>query len=322
VKTSALLFGALAVVLVAFLASTQVRAAPRTWVSSSANVGNPCTRASPCAVFQEAHDATDDGGVINCVDGGEFSVVTISKSITIDCTGVPAGIGASGGLPGISIDTPGIVVTVRGLWIDGGLPINAGSAGILFQNGAELHVENCRISGFKAGEGQGIHFRPTQGTSKLYVSDSIVSDNGLPTSGGGIVIAPGGSLVQAMLERVQVIDNTYGIFANGTLFPASIAVQVRDSVAAGNNIDGISAYTSASGAVTSVTVEGSASVLNGGNGILSQGAKGFVLLANSTVTSNGVGLSAPASGNIFTYGNNQLKGNVTAGAPTATLNAK
>src|SRR5262249_38802870 len=61
-------------------------AIPRSFVSG-AGAGTTCTRAAPCATFQAAHNATDPGGEVNCIDPGDFGAVTITKSITIDCTG-------------------------------------------------------------------------------------------------------------------------------------------------------------------------------------------------------------------------------------------
>ena len=52
------------------------------------------------------------------------------------------------------------------------------------------------------------------------------------------------------------------------------------------------------------------------------GASAFVLLKDATVMSNGTGLSAVSGGNIFSYQNNALTGNVSDGAATAVLTLK
>ena len=70
---------------------TPALAIPETWVASNGG-GVACTRAAPCADFQTAHFATDPGGIIKCVDAGNFGAVGITKSITIDCTGTNGGI--------------------------------------------------------------------------------------------------------------------------------------------------------------------------------------------------------------------------------------
>ena len=76
-----------------FAASLCVLAAPaqaqatRTWVSGVGDDVNPCSRTAPCKTFAGAISKTAAGGEINCLDPGGFGTVTITKSITIDCTG-------------------------------------------------------------------------------------------------------------------------------------------------------------------------------------------------------------------------------------------
>jgi hypothetical protein len=204
--------------------------------------------------------------VIKCVDSADFSSVNITKSITIDCTGTSAGI-VGAGFAAVSITTAGIVVTLRGLSIDG---VGLGGVGVNFTNGSALHIENCRISGFHNIIGRGISFTPDLGvTAKLHVSDSVISSNGLPTSGGGIHIAGFGA-ARVVLTRVQVENNTHGILADGTGSTGSIVVHVRDSVVAGNTGNGIAAVTGT--APTGVVVDRSSSGANAGNGINAEGS--------------------------------------------------
>jgi hypothetical protein len=187
-------------------------------------------------------------------------------------------------------------------------------------------VENCAIYGWQGGNGgagHAIHFAPPDGvTAKLHVTDSIITDNGLASSGGGIAIQPVGSgSARVVIERTRIENNTYGIFAVGNGSSGVIIVHIRDSVVANNVFDGIGAYASAGHSTVSMTVDHSSSLLNGGNGILAQGSPAFVFLANSTVMSNVTGLKS-SGGTIVSYQNNQLTGNVTDGAPTAMLSVK
>jgi len=78
------------------LHATPALAIPETWVASNGG-GAACTRAAPCLTFAAAHTATDSGGTIKCVDAADFGVLTITKSITIDCTGTNGGIVATAG---------------------------------------------------------------------------------------------------------------------------------------------------------------------------------------------------------------------------------
>jgi hypothetical protein len=316
-KTARALAGLAAGFMALLAAAPAAEAAQRTWVASN-GFGTTCSRTAPCATFQHAHNATDFGGEINCVDAGEYNGLVITKSITIDCSGFAVGV-QTGGINSIVINAPNAVVTLRGLMIDAS---GAGTSGVLFHNGRALHVDKCWISGFNTvvagGElPAGIRFSPPAGVAALLdVSDTIVSDSGAWGS-GGIVIEPSGSgSARVALTRVQLVNNRDGLFVNGGGSTGLIVVQVRDSVVAGA-VSGIYAYTTVGGSPTSVTVDRTASVFNG----LGVGAQGpvFVIVGGSTVTANAVGLSSIAGGNIFSYQNNQLDGNTSDGAPTVTI---
>src|SRR5213079_1067442 len=98
--------------------------ASRTWVSGVGDDANPCSRTAPCKTFAGAISKTAAGGEINCLDPGGFGVVTITKSIVIDCDYTEGGV-LGAGTNGINVNdsttaTPGtIVVYLRGLDIEG-----------------------------------------------------------------------------------------------------------------------------------------------------------------------------------------------------------
>src|SRR5438874_9527838 len=60
--------------------------ATRTWVSGVGDDVNPCSRTAPCKTFSGAFSKTAAGGEIDTLDPAGFGTVTITKSITIDCT--------------------------------------------------------------------------------------------------------------------------------------------------------------------------------------------------------------------------------------------
>src|ERR1051326_538717 len=70
--------------------------ATRTWVSGVGDDANPCSRTAPCKTFAGAISKTASPGIINCLDPGGFGAVTITKSITIDCTGTYGSVLSSG----------------------------------------------------------------------------------------------------------------------------------------------------------------------------------------------------------------------------------
>jgi len=182
---------------------------------------NPCSRTAPCKTFAGAISKTAANGEINCLDPGGFGAVTITKSITISCEGVTAGVLAPM-TNGINVAVPsGATMTVylRGLDIQGDV---SGLIGVRFTatdatSSGILHIENCLIRGFNAGTAAGISFAP-KAASELYVSNTVLADNGNGAAGGGLLIVPdlaGGANVA--LTNVKVENNTAGIKVDGTV---------------------------------------------------------------------------------------------------------
>src|SRR5262249_8517624 len=134
-KTTVSMIG-LGALLATMSIAAPAHAIPRTFVSGTGS-GSTCTRAAPCATFQLAHDATDAGGEVNCLNDGDFGTLTITKSVTIDCTGTNASITTTG--VGVTIDTVGITVHMRNVGIQG-FSTTSGP-GILYTRGTALYVE-------------------------------------------------------------------------------------------------------------------------------------------------------------------------------------
>jgi hypothetical protein len=293
------------------LHAAPAQAIPNTWVASNGS-GSACTRAAPCAGFGVAHLQTDDGGEINCVDAGNFGNITINRSITIDCTGTFAEV--TGGL---LIETDNVVVTLRGLSFNdqGG----TGTFGIRFTNGSALHIENCHIIGFRGTSlGHGISFAPAIGTSKLYVSNTLVANNGpAGAGGGGILIQPTGSAsAQVVIDGVKVHNNTQGIRADGNATTGTIDLLVRDSAVSGSTLNGIVAINNGGGAVSAMVSRTEST--NNLNGVLANGAGATLRISGSTLTRNGTGLRAVNGGSLISLQNNAVRNNGTNGTPSAT----
>ena len=149
----------------------------------------------------------------------------------------------------------------------------------------------------------------------MTVTDSVFTNNGTPAQGGGIILEPTAA-ASVVIERTQVTGNTYGIFAGGIF--GTILVEVRYSTIANSVFDGIWAN-SPSGSVSSIVVEHSASVRNGGNGVNAQGPVAYVSLKDSTVDWNGTGLNTGSGGTILSYQNNTIAGNLHPGVTPVSV---
>jgi hypothetical protein len=295
--------------LLLLLASPVVYAqATRTWVSGVGDDVNPCSRTAPCKTFAGAISKTAAGGEINALDPAGYGAVTIVKAITINGGGTFASILASGANGVIVNAGPNDKVTLRNLSINGA---GTGLNGIRFIAGGALHVENCDIFGFAGGTALGLDFEPG-GSSRLSVFDTVIRENGTAAVGGGVLIKPGGGTVKATLDKVRLINNLFGIRAEGIA-----AVTVRDSIASGNTRNGFLA--ASTGSAVQLNVENSAAVNNGTNGVATSGAAATVVISNVTIMNNSQGINPDGGGNILSFGNNMIIGNLTNGIPTGTV---
>lgn len=293
------------------------------WVSSQkGSDGNPCTRAAPCLSFEKAHSVMGSFGTINCLDGGEFGSVTITKAIRIACDNVEANILASAGGNGVVIQAgPNADVTLSGLNIDGG---GAGIGGIVFISGATLHVDNVKISNFNASPNSGgIYFQPNA-YAEFYLADSIITNNGaFGRISGGIVITPGGSgFASASINRVRVENNSTGIIVDGTRSTGFLVnATIRDTVVAGSQGDGVLARSSEGNAAASVLFDRSVATGNFGSGVRAVGevaggtGSAIALISDSTIDLNITGVSAAGAGVVQSFKNNRISGNFDGGAP-------
>jgi hypothetical protein len=299
----------------------------RTWVSGIGDDINPCSRTAPCKTFAGALGRTAAGGEINCLDPGGFGAVTITRSITIDCTGTLGSILAAGTTGVIVNDSanvqPGAIrVILRGLTIQSGPPAGTGINGIRYISGASLTIENVIIQNFVAGSpnGFGIHFRPNPGQSgRLVVHDTTIVNNGIGSSGGGIFIETGvGSQAQVMLNNVRISGNgsSTGISLNTTGAGPGIAATLMNGHISNSTI-GISSTTGAATGRASIVVSDVA-ITNNATGVFVSGANAQARVSDSVITGNTTGLSAP-SGLLRSNGGNLLDGNTANGAFTDSL---
>jgi len=315
---TSLLLAAVGVICVPLLSSDPAHAqATRTWVSGVGDDANPCSRTAPCKTFAGAISKTAPGGIINCIDPGGFGAVTITKSITLDCAGTLGGVLAAGtNAINVNVTSTDIVI-LRNLDIEG---VGTGLIGVNFIQAGVLHIDNCKIFGFRSGTAMGVRFIPT-GAAELYVTDSYVSDNGGAGTGAGIQVqvAPG-STSKAVINNTKVNNNSFGIKAEGTGGGGGVInMTVRESVSAGNTNNGIVGTTPVGGANIVMMVDRSASSHNAAFGVIADGAATTIRVGGSSITGNGTGVGASNGGTLRSYKNNQIDGNSSDGTPVTQV---
>jgi hypothetical protein len=202
--------------LIALISSAAQAQASRTWVSGVGDDVNPCSRTAPCKTFAGAIVKTAVGGEISVLDSGGFGSVIIRKSITIDGTGMLAGILATAGTNGITIDMteakdPSITaVRLRGLSLNG---VGTGTNGINIKTAGSVSVEDCVIDGFK---GSGI----SVGAGRLFVRNTTIRNNvtaGITLTAGKAGIADVALVFNGvgLVGSVKSLGNVY-LFGNKT----------------------------------------------------------------------------------------------------------
>jgi hypothetical protein len=265
--------------------------ATRTWVSGVGDDVNPCSRTAPCKTFAGAISKTAIAGEINCLDPGGFGTVTITKSMTLNCHEVFGSILASG-VPGVTINATaaGSRVILRGLQINGvsGGTAVAGTIGVRILAADAVFIEDTVITQFAQ---QGIADQRTAGNTKLFIRNSVISNN----SGSGISLGATNNSKTSM-ENSSSINNLFGI---GAITGNSVVA--KRSVFAGNSDSGIE--TDAGGQIDADDCQ----VLNNGTGVQ---ANGTVRMSNSDIAFNTTVSSGTGA---LTYGNNRVNGNTNPG---------
>jgi hypothetical protein len=176
-----------------------------------------------------------------------------------------------------------------------------------------LHVEKCLIKNFTAtssGNGNGILFAPSAAAT-LYVSETLVVNNGGASNGGGIIVKPtGAGATKVVVENVQVLNSNSGIVLDASAGTGGISGGIRHTVVGGGKGTGF-VFNSIPGAGTVLAMlDRVASYANAGNGFLSSGSTSTMLLGNSSGSGNTLlGLATSNSGALLSYGDNQIAGN-------------
>ncbi|HEX8410534.1 MAG TPA: right-handed parallel beta-helix repeat-containing protein [Thermoanaerobaculia bacterium] len=269
---------------------------------------NPCSRTAPCKTWAGAISKTATGGIIDALDPGGYGALTITKAITVEGNGTLASglhSGSNGFVINIAAGPTNRNVVLRNLLIDGS-GTTLGLDGVRFLSGDSLLIEGCSIEQVSS---DGIEFLPNS-LARLTVRDTTITQ----ALGNGISIRPavGGT------ARVSIHNST--IDRNGTGITVSDAnsagsnVSIFNSNVTNNTTDGVFANSTTAVGVL-VVVEGSEITHNSGSGLRTAGGNSILRVANSLISGNGTGASAPA-GQLCSFLNNRLTGNTAAGAFT------
>lgn len=271
--------------------------ASRTWVSGVGDDINPCSRTAPCKTFAGAISKTAKNGEINCLDGGGFGAVTITKSITIDCTEASSSILAAG-VNGVIVNITDPLdtlktVRIRGISING---IGTGINGIRVLSANAVYIEDVIIDGFAQ---HGISVETTAGLLDIVIKEATVSNN----AGNGFntfVTGSGSGLLS--VNRSTFSGNNIG-------FNLSQAVKSAfdNSIVNGNNTGVWVNFGSL--LMTNCQISNNGIGVRGDNG-------GTIHMSANSITGNNTGLMGT---NLLSFGDNTVAGNIANGAFTGAV---
>jgi hypothetical protein len=299
-KRTTLLCTVLGASLVGMLYAAPASAQTRTWVSGVGNDANPCSRTAPCQTFSKAHSVTAANGEINCIDGGGFGAVTITKNITIACEYTEGGILAAS-VNGVVINGAGIIVVLRGLDIEGA---GNGLIGVNILNAARVTIQKSVIHGFRGGSATGISVN-VSGNTRVIVRDTDINDNG----NGISVTTTGAGTAQLTADNIHVSGNSL----NGITVGPNTASTITRSAFAYNGAAGVQV---GAGNGT-INLTGSV-VQNNTTGVNVASATGRIRVADNDVHNNTTGFAFVAGGVIESAANNRV-GDNGGGGPNGTI---
>lgn len=336
---------------VALPAATASASAQRTFVSpggSDGNTGNNCSLLLPCRSFGAAITVTNTGGEIIVLDSAGYGPVAITKSVAIiSPPGIYAGVSVLSG-EGITINTPGINVALKGLTING----QGGTYGIHYSQGSRFEIDGCTVSGMSidgilidgpgtitisnatvlGNSGTGININAA---AVVNISESLVQSN----TQSGIAVRQGAN---ATVDHTTVVQNGgRGVGVFGVVSGTRVAIVA--SVITDNALDGVFAQTTGASLVSRLDVAGStiarnqngvtldavgggtvtSGVVNNqiveniGSGVLASGAGATARVSRNAVFRNAVGFNTSAGGTLFSPTTNYVRDNTTNGAASA-----
>ena len=294
-------------------ASAAQAQANRTWVSGTGDDMNPCSRTAPCKTFAGAISKTAALGEINCIDPGGFGAVTITKSMTIDCHDVYAGV-LNANTNGVNIAFDNFVgsdarrqVHLRNLNFSG---FDTGTRGVSITgsslaNGGEVYIEDCMIDGNFASTGHGVR-DGRNGGGLLSVSNTTIRN----MLGPGIATAAGflSGTTKVVLNKVQVLNCSIGVALS-----TNTRATISDSVISGNTT-GIFSEDLDGGVIATEVAVDHCVVSKNGTGF--QGSTNSTIRVSNTTAMNNT--SALFVGTVLSYGNNQTGGAAFSGSVLKT----
>ena len=187
--------------------------ATRTWVSGVGDDVNPCSRTAPCKTWAGAISKTAVGGVINALDSGGFGAVQITKSITLDGTGVAASILALS-TNGIIVNSAAADVVLRNIDIVGTTPAAGcgGLNGVHVLAASSVRLDGVAITGFQ----RGVNLPLTNANADVFVDVSLNNVDVANNCVAGVAAEPAdGKQTRVVLNHTRISTSNQALLVGG-----------------------------------------------------------------------------------------------------------
>jgi len=299
--------------------------AQRTFVASYGSDANACSRALPCRSFGAAITQTSPNGEIIVIDSAGYGSVTVTKSVSIIApAGIYAGISVGGGANGVTVNSAGVHVRLRGLAING--TSGSSGSGVEVVQAASVGIEDCTITNL------GQYGIESDAATDVTVERTTVHGNqagGIVQMGAGRLTVTGSRItgnantgVQAYAGKVTIVHSliaanaVHGVEVDGTSGSVWLAISASTVTGhSGGSGIGVAATSPAYADIANNTIAGS------GNGIVVGGSKADIA-GNQVVYNVLRGVYAVGAGALARVTGNGVFGNATGFDPVggATVN--
>jgi hypothetical protein len=256
------------------------------------------------------------GGEVRMLDPGSYGLLTITKSISIQGHGYGEIAASTGGNNALTISAgPNDKINLRGLIIEG---FGQGIHGIELITAGTLEIQDSVIRNFL---GDGVRFGPSSNSSSLIVSNTRAIDN--RGMGFDLFVPIVGTATGTFDHVISQNNGSGGLVSTGGFISGVTGAgiyTISDSVFSNNPDAGVRVGVGVgSGASVTVMIRDSVMANNSNEGVLVQNTGATVRITRSTITENRTGFSATGGGALISYGDNNVDGNTTDGAPTSTI---
>ncbi len=242
---------------------------------------------APCRTLQKGIDRAAAGDWIYLDTLGDFGPAVINKSVNVLVFTLGGGTLGPGAKPCLTVNAgANSVVTLSQYTCD---QAGASQHGINVLSVGTLRLDNVTIRNGK-GAACGVLFQPSQ-NAKLDIQKTTISGFGTSGAGGGICVQPrSGADVHGWLDHVTLNANRNGLSASATS-PSLVQLGLENASVTGSSA----------------------------SGLLSSGAASTIVVKNSLVRANAVGLNHVSSGKLISLGGNVVSDNAKKGSFTSKL---